>query len=137
MGRWFFTSSACALSAAEAAWHGVDLLDVNISVQRGHVLFDDVKGFTEHLEQEGAELVQSTGPLKTKLLGALRASDFKAPFMHLVWEDLNVAASYVVLEVRVVVRPSGYRALSWVSTNILPRSVGLSDLGLATTWAEH
>jgi len=116
--EWVTVSSSSALSVASQVWHGVDLIDLRIEMQKGGVITDDLQAMASYVMGEGKNLVSAQTCHRTLFAEALWATSERRPLVALSWEDTSVHGTFSVLHAKVRLLETGLSAVSWASVNV-------------------
>ena len=107
-------SSAGAISAAEEAWSGVDLLDLRVDAECGAVMLDDVADFRMLVDSPAGELLfKVPEPLRNLALGAIEQATISTPALDFSKAHLNISGLYYQLRISIALLPSCSWALRW------------------------
>ena len=116
--KWWYLLRGGSLTTFREAWNGVDLLGVNLEVERGTVLVDDATEAADFIESdEGVQWLRAPLEIRHEVADMIRALSPHTLRGSLTRVRLNVSGSYLELEMSTEYLENGYVGLKWDMTS--------------------
>ena len=116
---WLEAASDNALASTSALWHGIDLVNIAVGLQRGNVATDDLEALLQAVAgPKGNRLVQAHIDFRLKLVDTLRELPPRTPRAHFTWDLIRLSSRWEFLMVQVAAGSNGLTALGWATANV-------------------
>jgi len=116
---WIEAASDNALASTSALWHGIDLVNIGVDLQRGNVATDDLEALLLAIAgPKGNRLVQAHIEFRLKLVDTLRELPSRTPRAHFTWDLIRLTSRWEFLMVQVAAGSNGLTALGWATANV-------------------